>query len=303
MYLEFFELEERPFSLNPDPKFLFLSKNHIRAQTVLEYGFLSQAGFTVITGDIGSGKTTLVNYLLSQIDDEVVIGLINNTHLAFGNLMDWVLDAFDIEEEGSDAKKLRKFNEFVMDQYADDRRVLLVIDEAQNLSTETLEELRLISNINISNDIFLQLILVGQPELIEKLNDPRLTQFAQRIGIDFNLRPMDYVDTGKYIQHRLELAGSKKQIFTADAIAVIFCFSEGIPRRVNTLCDMALVYAFADERKRVDAKLILETVKDRNTSAVIRPTNIQVQEVQEVANWLEAAKGVKITDMLPFSGE
>ena len=267
---------------------------------MLEYGFHSQAGFTVITGDIGAGKTTLVNYLLEQEGEEVVIGVINNTHASFGNLMTWVLDAFDLEEPSTEnAKKLRKFSEFVMDQYADGKRVLLVIDEAQNLSEETLEELRLISNINISTDVFLQLILVGQPELIEKLNDPRLTQFAQRIGVDFNLRPMDYVDTGKYILHRLKTAGSSKSIFTTDAIAAIFCFSEGVPRRINTLCDMALVYAFADERKSINANLIIDIVKDRNTSAVIRPTTTQAKEVKEVANWLEEAKGVKISEILP----
>ncbi len=300
MYKEFFHLKEKPFSLNPDPEFLYLSKNHIRAQTMLEYGFHSQAGFTVITGDIGAGKTTLVNYLLAQEGDEVVIGVINNTHESFGNLMTWVLDAFDLEEPNPEnAKKLRKFTEFVMDQYSDGKRVLLVIDEAQNLSEETLEELRLISNINISNDVFLQLILIGQPELIEKLNNPRLTQFAQRIGVDFNLRPMDYVDTGKYILHRLKVAGSPKSIFTTDAIAAIFCFSEGVPRRINTLCDMALVYAFADERKSINASLIMDVIRDRNLSAVIRPTKTQAKEVEEVAHWLEEAKGVKIKEMLP----
>ena len=300
MYKEFFNLTEKPFSLNPDPAFLYLSKNHIRAQTMLEYGFHSQAGFTVITGDIGSGKTTLVNYLLEQEGEEVVIGVINNTHASFGNLMTWVLDAFDLEEPSPEnAKKLRKFSEFVMDQYADGKRVLLVIDEAQNLSEETLEELRLISNINISTDVFLQLILVGQPELIEKLNDPRLTQFAQRIGVDFNLRPMDYVDTGKYILHRLKTAGSSKSIFTTDAIAAIFCFSEGVPRRINTLCDMALVYAFADERKSINANLIIDVIKDRNTSAVIRPTATHTKEGKEVAKWLKEAKAIDIIDLVP----
>jgi general secretion pathway protein A len=146
--------------------------------------------------------------------------------------------------------------------------------------------------------VFLQLILIGQPELIEKLNDPRLTQFAQRIGVDFHLRPMDYVDTGKYIFHRLKVAGSTKSIFTSDAIAAIFCFSEGVPRRINTLSDMALVYAFADERKIINASLIMDVVRDRNLSAVIRPTRTQTKEVQEVAHWLEEAKGVNVKEML-----
>jgi len=300
MYREFFNLKEKPFSLNPDPEFLYLSKNHIRAQTMLEYGFHSQAGFTVITGDIGAGKTTLVNYLLAKEGEDVVIGVINNTHSSFGNLMSWILDAFDLDEPSPEsAKKLRKFTEFVMEQYSDGKRVLLVIDEAQNLSEETLEELRLISNINITNDVFLQLILIGQPELIEKLNDPKLTQFAQRIGVDFNLRPMDYVDTGKYIFHRLKVAGSHKSIFTSDAVAAVFCFSEGVPRRINTLCDMALVYAYADESKTINAKLILDVIKDRNLSAVIRPTALQSKEVRDVAHWLNEVKGVDVSGFLP----
>jgi len=303
MYREFFNLKEKPFSLNPDPEFLYLSKNHIRAQTMLEYGFHSQAGFTVITGDIGAGKTTLVNYLLAKEGEDVVIGVINNTHSSFGNLMSWILDAFDLDEPSPEsAKKLRKFTEFVMEQYSDGKRVLLVIDEAQNLSEEILEELRLISNINITNDVFLQLILIGQPELIEKLNDPKLTQFAQRIGVDFNLRPMDYVDTGKYIFHRLKVAGSHKSIFTSDAVAAVFCFSEGVPRRINTLCDMALVYAYADESKTINAKLILDVIKDRNLSAVIRPTALQSKEVRDVAHWLNEVKGVDVSGLLPELG-
>jgi len=303
MYREFFNLKEKPFSLNPDPEFLYLSKNHIRAQTMLEYGFHSQAGFTVITGDIGAGKTTLVNYLLAKEGEDVVIGVINNTHSSFGNLMSWILDAFDLDEPSPEsAKKLRKFTEFVMEQYSDGKRVLLVIDEAQNLSEEILEELRLISNINITNDVFLQLILIGQPELIEKLNDPKLTQFAQRIGVDFNLRPMDYVDTGKYIFHRLKVAGSHKSIFTSDAVAAVFCFSEGVPRRINTLCDMALVYAYADESKTINAKLILGVIKDRNLSAVIRPTALQSKEVRDVAHWLNEVKGVDVSGLLPELG-
>ena len=160
----------------------------------------------------------------------------------------------------------------------------------------------IISNINITNDVFLQLILIGQPELIEKLNDPKLTQFAQRIGVDFNLRPMDYVDTGKYIFHRLKVAGSHKSIFTSDAVAAVFCFSEGVPRRINTLCDMALVYAYADESKTINAKLILDVIKDRNLSAVIRPTALQSKEVRDVAHWLNEVKGVDVSGFLPELG-
>ena len=164
MYKEFFNLKEKPFSLNPDPQFLYLSKNHIRAQTMLEYGFHSQAGFTVITGDIGAGKTTLVNYLLEQEGEDVVIGVINNTHASFGNLMSWILDAFDLEEPSLEsAKKLRKFTEFVMDQYADGKRVLLVIDEAQNLTAHEVKTI--ITRIGENTKI----VLTGDIEQIDNV--------------------------------------------------------------------------------------------------------------------------------------
>ena len=296
MYTEFFGLKEKPFSLTPDPAYLYLSKNHARAQTMLEYGLMSHAGFTVITGDIGAGKTTLVYHMLQQMDDDHVIGVINNTHAAFGDLMSWVLDAFEIPNPHTEnAQRLRAFTEFVMDQYSDGKHVMLIIDEAQNLSTEILEELRLISNINIAGDVFLQMMLIGQPELIEKLNQPELTQFAQRIGVEFNLRPMDFEDTKSYIRHRITTAGGESSLFTESAMGVIFCYAEGVPRRINTLCDMSLVYAFADEQPQVDAPLVLDMIEDRSTTAVIRRSKSITQEVDRVKQWLATEYQLELT--------
>ncbi|WP_417585080.1 ExeA family protein [Nitrincola sp.] len=287
MYREFFGLKEKPFSLTPDPAYLYLSKNHTRAQTMLEYGLMSHAGFTVITGDIGAGKTTLVHHLIGKMDEDTVVGVISNTHAAFGDLMSWVLDAFEIKGDFKDnAQRLRAFTDYVVDQYSDGKHIILIIDEAQNLSTEILEELRLISNINVAGEIYLQMMLIGQPELIEKLNQPELTQFAQRIGVEFNLRPMDFDDTKAYIQHRIQCAGGEKALFTESAMGVIFCYAEGVPRRINTLCDMSLVYAFADEHPIVDANLVMDMIEDRSTTAVIRRSKSITEEVGRVKQWL-----------------
>lgn len=288
MYTAFFGLKEKPFNLTPDPAYLYLSKNHARAQTMLEYGLMSHAGFTVVTGDIGAGKTTLVHHMLQKLNDETVVGVINNTHAAFGDLMTWVLDAFEMKDTFSDnAQRLRAFTDYVMNCYSDGKRVLLIIDEAQNLTTEILEELRLISNINIAGEVYLQLMLIGQPELIEKLNQPELTQFAQRIGVEFNLRPMDFEDTKSYIEHRLKCAGAEENLFTESSMGVIFCYAEGVPRRINTLCDMSLVYAFADDQKKINANLVMEMIDDRATTAVIRQSRSITEEVNRVRDWLK----------------
>ncbi len=239
MYTEHFGLKHKPFNLVPDPAFFYLSPNHKKALTMLEYGLMSHAGFTVVTGEIGAGKTTLIRTLLKKISDDCTIGLINNTHESFGELMTWVLDALDIESTATDnSGRYRDYINFVVDQYAQDKRVVLIVDEAQNLSVKALEELRLLSNVNIDADIFLQLILTGQPELVEKLNKPELEQFAQRIGVEFHLKALDYLETEKYIKYRLEKAGAEKDIFSAEACAIIYCYSEGVPRKINNLCDL-----------------------------------------------------------------
>ncbi|MAV30070.1 MAG: general secretion pathway protein [Cycloclasticus sp.] len=288
MYTEFFGLSNKPFNQVPDPDFLYLSPNHKKALTMLEYGVASHAGFTVITGAIGAGKTTLIRALLNKIDDNCLIGLINNTHESFGSLLEWVLDALDVKSNSVDnAGRYRDYVNFVIERYAEGRRVVLIIDEAQNLTVKALEELRLLSNINIDDDIFLQLILTGQPELIEKLNKPELEQFAQRIGVEFHLKALDYRQTEKYIMHRLTKAGALDSIFTHEACAAIFCYSEGVPRRINNLCDFALVYAFADNTKVIKIETVLKMMIDKKVSRIIKPSDKSNPQVESVKSLLK----------------
>jgi type II secretory pathway predicted ATPase ExeA len=287
MYTEHFGLTHKPFNLVPDPTFLYLSPNHKKALTMLEYGLMSHAGFTVVTGEIGAGKTTLIRALLGKIDDDCVIGLINNTHESFGELMVWVLDSLEIQSSSTDnAGRYRDYINFVVEQHAQGRRVVLIVDEAQNLSVQALEELRLLSNVNIDSDIFLQLVLTGQPELIEKLNRPELVQFAQRIGVEFHLKALSYPETQNYIEYRLEVAGAKRKIFSNEACAAVYCYSEGIPRRINNLCDFAMVYAFADGKEEIDVALIQEMIRDKKSSRIVESKASENPDVKRVKSWL-----------------
>ncbi|AFI84237.2 ExeA family protein [Methylophaga nitratireducenticrescens] len=295
MYTEHFGLTHKPFNLVPDPQFLYMSPNHKKALTMLEYGLMSHAGFTVVTGEIGAGKTTLIRALLGKIEDDCVIGLINNTHESFGELMVWVLDSLEIESSATDnAGRYRDYINFVVEQHAQGRRVVLIVDEAQNLSVQALEELRLLSNVNIDSDIFLQLVLTGQPELIEKLNRPELVQFAQRIGVEFHLKALSYPETQNYIEYRLEVAGAKHKIFSNEACAVIYCYSEGIPRRINNLCDFALVYAFADDKTEIDVALIQEMMRDKKSSRIVEAKASENPDVKRVKNWLLEQHNIQI---------
>lgn len=287
MYTEHFGLHHKPFNLVPDPSFFYLSPNHKKALTMLEYGLMSHAGFTVVTGEIGAGKTTLIRTLLKKIGNDCVIGLINNTHESFGELMTWVLDALDIESTATDnSGRYRDYINFVIDQHVQGKRVVLIVDEAQNLSVKALEELRLLSNVNIDADIFLQLILTGQPELVEKLNQPELEQFAQRIGVEYHLKALSYPETQKYIEYRLKMAGAEQHIFSNEACAIIYCYSEGVPRRINKLCDFALVYAFADDKQTVESDIILEMMKEKKSSQIIKPTEKENPDVTRVKTML-----------------
>jgi general secretion pathway protein A len=287
MYTEHFGLTNKPFNLVPDPTFLYLSPNHKKALTMLEYGLMSHAGFTVVTGEIGAGKTTLIRALLSKIEEDCVIGLINNTHESFGELMTWVLDSLEIDSSSIDnAGRYRDYINFVVEQHANGKRVVLIVDEAQNLSVQALEELRLLSNVNIDSDIFLQLVLTGQPELIDKLNLPELKQFAQRIGVEFHLKALSYPETQNYIEYRLQIAGAKNKIFTNEACAVIYCYSEGIPRRINNLCDFAMVYAFAEDKQEIDVPILLEMMRDKKSTRIVQSNFSDNADVKRVRGWL-----------------
>jgi general secretion pathway protein A len=265
MYERHFGFTAKPFALTPDPAFLYPSRQHAMALTMLEYGLESQAAFSLLTGDIGSGKTTLVRKLLRQLGDQVAVGLISNTHGRFKSIHGWALSALGIApKDDSDIALYEALVDSFVHEYAKGRRTLLIFDEAQNLSIEVLEELRLLSNVNSEKDLVLQILLVGQPELRDKLSRPELKQFAQRVSVDFHLRPLDRHETHAYIGHRIRVAGGDAALFLPEAIEFMHARTNGVPRLLNQLGDFALVYAFADGRTTIDADLIAQVVRDRS---------------------------------------
>lgn len=270
MYESFYGLKTKPFSMLPDPEFLYLGKKHQMALTLLEYGLMSQAGFCVISGETGAGKTTLLRKLLTSIGDDMTVGMITNTHQSFGELLDWILSAYGIHQPGlSKVEMHQRFVDFLLEQYANNKTALLIVDEAQNMPVAALEELRMLSNLNSDKDQVLQIILAGQPGLEETLRKPELTQFAQRIAVDYQLDTLDTKEACCYIQHRLVTAGATHDVFTPEACRLIHAYSRGIPRLINLLCDTALVYGFADQQETVGADLVEEMVKERMSHSVV----------------------------------
>jgi type II secretory pathway predicted ATPase ExeA len=265
IYNAHFGLAERPFTLLPDPDFLYWSDNHTRAYAMLEYGMLTHAPITVITGEIGAGKTTLLRQLLRSLPEDVTVGLISNAQGNRGELLHWVLMALGVATDmnASYVQLFAQFQDFLIAEYAGGRRTMLIFDEAQNLSVETLEELRMFSNINADKDELLQLVLVGQPELRDLIAQPRLVQFAQRVAAEYHLPGMSAEAVRDYIDHRLRVAGATREIFTPAACECVHIASRGVPRLVNQICDYGLVYAFTDGVDVIDASVIEQVVLDR----------------------------------------
>lgn len=264
MYEAFYGFNTKPFSLLPDPAFLYRSRKHQLALAALQYAVQSRLALSVVTGEVGSGKTTLVRQLINELGDTVTVGLISNTHRGFGNLMQWVALAFGLPFRDKDKVELyHDFVEFLCGEYAKGRHTLLIVDEAQNLDAETLEELRLLTNVNSDDHMVLQMLVVGQPELHETLKRHDLRQLAQRISVAYRLEPLEAEETAAYVRHRLSAAGGNPNLFHKNALRLIHSNSGGIPRVINTLCDLALVYGYADEKKQIDALLIADIARDR----------------------------------------
>jgi general secretion pathway protein A len=265
MYEEFYNFREKPFSIVPDPSFLYPSSKHRMALSYLEYGLVDGIGFIVLTGEIGTGKTTIIRKLLSQIPSDIEVGLISNTNVSSDQLVEMILQEFELpySSEGK-AKSLEILNDFLIESYSGHKRVLLVVDEAQNLPHDGLEEIRMLSNLQTDKQALLQIILSGQPGLRARLQHPSLIQLSQRIAVSFHLAPLDLDETAAYISHRLKVAGSQNDgLFTPEAIKTVFENSGGIPRRINILCDSALVYGFADELATIDHTVVEQVVSDK----------------------------------------
>ncbi len=264
IYTAHFGLTERPFSLVPDPDFLFWSDHHRRAFSMLEYGILTRSPITVITGEVGAGKTTLLHHLLKSVDEDVQVAMISNAHQDRGELLRWTLLALDqpADSDASYVELFAQFQEYLIAEYARGRRVILIFDEAQNLSREALEELRMFTNINGNKDELVQLVLVGQPELRSLVLRPDLRQFAQRVAASFHLTAMTASMVKDYINHRLEVAGADRNIFQAPACELIHETTEGIPRLVNQLCDLSMVYSFTRGSQNVTRAVVEQVLED-----------------------------------------
>ncbi len=263
-YLESFGFTERPFTLVPDPEFLYWSDQHKRAFSVLEFGVLSRAPITLVTGSVGCGKTTLLRQLLKHIEEDSIVGLISNAQGNRGELIQWVLHALGVKFDPNDSyvSQFQFLQDYLIKTYAEGKRVILIFDEAQNLSQDSLEELRMLTNINSNKDELIQLVLVGQEELRDMIKRPELRQLAQRIAASFHLKPLSETATHEFISHRLRVAGGTGDEIDEKAKMLIYDVSQGIPRLVNQVCDMSLLYAWSAETKLVDAKVVQAVIDD-----------------------------------------
>lgn len=271
MYSAFFGFREKPFNVVPDPSFLYPSARHRMALTYLEYGLSENIGFILLSGEIGTGKTTLVRYLTSRLKKNMDTAVIFNTNVTADQLIKQILRELEIKVcEEDKTENLDRLNDYLITRYSRNRRVLLIIDEAQNLDMASLEEVRMLSNLQTRRESLLQIMLVGQPELRIKIKDPALAQLAQRIAVSYHLAPMTRQETAEYISHRLKNAGcGNPDLFTAEAVDLIHEKSRGIPRSINILCDAALVYAYADSAGQVSLDIVKQTVLDREEQGVI----------------------------------
>jgi general secretion pathway protein A len=253
MYLELFKLHELPFRLSPDPQFLYLSKQHARAKAYMESTIWFTDGFVVITGEIGAGKTTLIETFLRELQSDVVVAQINQTQLSPTAFLQTVLVQFGFSPFNMKKPEvLATLNQYLMEQHNSGRKVLLIVDEAQNLSHRVLEEIRMLSGVETTKEKALRIILAGQPELNEKLNSPELVQLTQRVRLRFHLAALTKSESTAYIEHRLEVAGSQgRRIFAEETFATIYKYTGGVPRLINTLCDTCMMAAFNHDRDAV----------------------------------------------------
>lgn len=264
MYEEYYHFRQKPFQLTPDPSFLYKSEKHRKALAYLEYGLSENVNIIVLTGEVGSGKTTTARYILNQLADKRDPAMISNTNLSADQLLRMIQHAFGIAGENVDkAAVIDAIHRHLLGCHESGRHALLVIDEAQNLGADVLEELRLLSNFQKDQFALLQIMLVGQPELLQTLRKPNMRQFSQRVAAHYHLTALGREETEEYIDYRVRTAGGDEDLFTSAAVDMIFAQSRGIPRSINLLCDAALVYGFVDEARHINQDVIREIIDDR----------------------------------------
>ena len=280
MYETYYQLKTKPFTLLPDPEFLYLGAKHKMALSLLEYGLTNESALIVIAGEPGTGKTTLLNRLLDETRHPWTVGVLSNTHVGIGGLLPWIAASFDLSIAGkSDVEAFHEFAKFLERERTAGRRVLLMVDEAQNIGAAMLEELRLLSNLNDGRRRSLQILLSGQLGLRDLLKGPGMVQFAQRIGVEYTLDALSEEETLEYMTHRLEVAGRCAPLFTTLAGCSVFRLTGGTPRLINQLCDHALVYGFAAQARTITARIVLETAAARDRHGVF-PFKVSPESVE-----------------------
>ena len=280
MYETYYHLKTKPFTLLPDPEFLYLGAKHKMALSLLEYGLSNGSALIVIAGDPGTGKTTLLNRLLDETRHPWTVGVLSNTHVGIGGLLPWIAASFDLSMAGkSDVEAFHEFATFLERERTAGRRVLLMVDEAQNIGATMLEELRLLSNLNDGRRRSLQILLSGQLGLRDLLKGPGMVQFAQRIGVEYTLEALSEEETLGYMRHRLDVAGRRTPLFTSLAGRSVFRLTGGTPRLINQLCDHALVYGFAAQAEVITAGIVLETAAARDRHGVF-PFKVSPESIE-----------------------
>ena len=272
MYESFFDLTRKPFSITSSPSFLFLSRRHREALAHLTYGIKERVGFIEITGEVGTGKTTICRTLLNQLDEKTKTAFIFNSNLSESQLMQTIVEDFGIKTaQRSKGALFSELNRFLLRQLTLGNNVVLIIDEAQNLSAKLLEQVRMLSNLESENEKLLQIVLVGQPELRDKLNSPSLRQLRQRIAVRYHIEALNREEVGQYIAHRLALSGGtngKAPVFAESALEAIYQYSQGIPRLINLVCNKALLTGFVLDERNITDEIIKRSVSELEGSLV-----------------------------------
>lgn len=263
MYEKFYGFKEKPFQVVSNLDYLYLSEKHRNALTYLQYRLTENMGFIMLTGEIGCGKTTLIQYMLERSDSGDEMAFIFDTNDSPDQLLGLILNGFKLSPRKGKAATLDVINQFLIQKRSEHKQVLIVLDEAQNLTAEALEEVRMLSDLQTANQVFLKIMLVGEPELIDKIKNYKLHQFTQRIAAHYHLTGLDRAETGKYIDFRLQKAGGIPDLFTAGAVDTIYRITRGIPRSINLLCQAALVYGYAAETRRISNMIIEQITRDK----------------------------------------
>jgi general secretion pathway protein A len=272
MYNEFYGFSKDPFLIVPDPNYLYMSPKHEEALARLAYGLQERRAVMLLTGEVGAGKTTLIRFLVSRLPSAVQAATIANSNLFAEPLLRMILEEFRLPAEPSADKAalIKSLQAHLENLAAQKRRSLLIIDEAQNLPLDALEEIRMLSNFQVQNHSLVQILLVGQPELRARMRDPRCLQIAQRIAVNYHITALNREETRAYIAYRLRRSGGSPQLFTPDAVEMVFRLSRGIPRSINLTCDSALIYGFAEEVRIIDSELVSKAAKQLDLMGLVR---------------------------------